>query len=85
VTAQRKDEASRVAQWVLNENVLTGNGGQSTQGAVQRNGHEFRWWLRNEIWPQDAMRVVTAEVTFSAGDRACSVRMSTLVNPQQQQ
>ena len=84
VTAQRKDEASRVAQWVLNENVLTGNWSQSTQGTIQQNGHEFRWRLHNETWPQDAMQVVTAEVTFSAGDRDCSVRMSTLVNPQQQ-
>ena len=84
VTAQRKDEASRVAQSVLNENVLTGNAVQSTQGTIRQNGHEFKWRLRNELWPQDAMQLVTAEVTFSAGDRECAVRMSTLVNTQQQ-
>lgn len=80
-TAQRKDEASRVAQTVLNENVLTGNWGQNTRGTVRRNGHEYQWQLRNETWQLDAMQLVTAEVVFSAGDRHGSVRMSTLVNP----
>ena len=79
--AQRKDEASRVAQQVLNENVLTGNWSQTTQGTTRRNGHDFPWRLRNETWQRDAMQLVTIEVTFSAGDRSGSVRLSTLVNP----
>ena len=79
--AQRKDEASRVAQTVLNESVLTGNWSQTTQGATRRNGHDFPWRLRNETWQRDAMQLVTIEVTFSAGDRSGSVRLSTLVNP----
>ena len=79
--AQRKDEASRVAQTVLNESVLTGNWSQTTQGTTRRNGHDFPWRLRNETWQRDAMQLVTIEVTFSAGDRSGSVRLSTLVNP----
>ena len=79
--AQRKDEASRVAQTVLNESVLTGNWSQTTQGTTRRNGHEYPWRLRNETWQQDAMQLVTVEVIFSAADRSGSVRLSTLVNP----
>ena len=80
-TAQRKNEAARVAQTVLNENVLSGNWGQSMQGTIRRNGHDYPWRLHNETWQLDAMQLVTAEVVFSAGDRTSLVRLSTLVNP----
>jgi type II secretory pathway pseudopilin PulG len=80
-TAQRKNEAARVAQAMLNENVLSGNWSQNTQGTVRRNGHDYQWRLHNETWPLDTMQLVTAEVVFSAGDRTSLVRLSTLVNP----
>ena len=79
--AQRKDEASRVAQAVLNESVLTGSWGQNTRGTTRRNGREYSWQMHNETWQLDSMQLVTAEVIFSAGDRNGSVRLSTLVNP----
>ena len=66
-TAQRKDEAARIAQAVLNEGVLTGNWGQSTQGTVQRKGCEYRWQLHNETWRMDSMQLVTGRSYIFCG------------------
>lgn len=81
--AARKAEAARVAEQVLNENIIMGNLNQPSQrGTVVANGQEFHWTLRSEPWPADAMQLLTAEVTFAAQDRSCLVRLSTLVNAQ---
>ena len=80
-SAQRKSEAARIAQTVMNENVLSGNWSQNMQGVVRRNGHEYQWRMHNETWQLDAMQLVTAEVNYSLGDRNGSLRLSTLVNP----
>lgn len=81
--AERKAEAVRVAERVLNENIIMGNWNQSSQnGTISQNGHEFRWTLRNELWQDAALRQLTAEVTYSAQDRDHAVRLSTLVNLQ---
>lgn len=78
--AERKGEAARVADRVLNGNIITTNWNQAMQtGTIMENGHEFRWTLRNELWPQDSMQLLTVEVNFSAQDRNSSVRLSTLV------
>ena len=80
--ATRKTEAARVAEQVLNENIVIGNWNQNQSGTVVANGAEFHWTLRNEPWPTDAMQLLTADVTFVAQDRSCLVRLSTLVNQQ---
>lgn len=81
--AARKAEAARVAEQVLNENIVIGNWNRANQsGTIIANGAEFHWTLRNEQWPTDAMQLLTAEVTFAAQDRSCLVRLSTLVNQQ---
>ena len=82
--SQRKAEAARVAERVLNESVVTANGDLPTQnGTILERGHEFRWALRSELWPSDSMQLLTVEVTFSVRDRSYSVDLSTLVNLQQ--
>jgi len=81
--AARKAVAVRVAERMLNESLVTGNWNQAQQnGAATENGVEYRWTLRNERWPEDAMQLLTAEVRFNAQDREQSVRLSTLVNSQ---
>jgi type II secretory pathway pseudopilin PulG len=81
VVAERKAAAARVAERVLDESVVTTNWNQSSQsGTVMESGREFRWTLRNETWPEDAMRMLTAEVKFNAQDREYAVRLSTLVS-----
>lgn len=80
--ATRKAEAARVADVVLNESIVTTNWNSAVSGTVIENGHEFHYALHSQSWPQDStLQLLTAEVTFSAGGRPCSVRLNTLVNP----
>lgn len=78
----RKAEAARVADAVLNENIVTTNWNQSAlSGTSIEGGHEYRWTLRNQLWPDDStMQLLTVEVNFSAGGRQSSVQLNTLVN-----
>jgi hypothetical protein len=79
--AVRKAEATRVADRILNESIVTTNWTQYTTGVVTENGREFHWTLRNEYWsPDSALQLLTAEVEFSAQGRTYAVRMNTLVH-----
>ena len=80
--AVRRAAAARVAERVLNERVVLANWTQAGQnGTVMENGQAFRWTLLSVNWPEDdAMRLLTTEVTFPAEGRDGTVRLSTLVN-----
>lgn len=79
--AERKGAAARIAERILNENIVTTNWNTSVQtGTVEEGGRQFRWTLRNEPWSQDTMQLLSIEVAFAAQDKDCSVRMSTLVS-----
>ena len=81
--AARKSEAARVADRVLNESVVTTNwAGGVLSGLVTEGILDFRWKLTATGWPQDAMQLLTAEVTYSAQGRDFTVRLSTLANLQ---
>jgi hypothetical protein len=81
--AERKGAAARVAERILNENIVTTNWSKSVQtGTVEEGARQFRWTLRNEPWNQDTMQLLSVEVVFAAQDKDCSVRMSTLVSSQ---
>jgi hypothetical protein len=87
--AERKGEAARVAQRLLNESLVTTNWNQSVQsGSVIEGQRKFDWTLRNDPWTQDpnqnAMRQLSVDVTFTAQNRGYTVSMSTLVNGSQQ-
>jgi hypothetical protein len=80
--AVRKAEAARVADAILNRNIVTTNWNQSATGTVMQNGHSYQWSLRNETWPADSgMDLLTAEVGFSVQGRKISLRLCTLENP----
>jgi type II secretory pathway pseudopilin PulG len=79
--AARKGEAASVADRVLNEAVVTGNLGQQN-GTVTEGGREFRWTVHSDVWPVDAMQLMTADVTYTAQGREYSVRLSTLTPSQ---
>ncbi len=87
--AERKGEAARVAQRVLNESLVTTNWNQAVQsGTVIEGQRKFDWTLHSEPWTQDstqnAMQQLSVEVTFTAQNRDYTVRMSTLVDGSQQ-
>src|SRR4051794_35366487 len=54
--AQRKALATRIAERLLNETVVTRQWNQSVQnGTEQAGSYTFRWTIRNEPWNQLAL------------------------------
>jgi hypothetical protein len=62
--------------------VTTNWAGGVLSGMVTEGILDFRWKLTATGWPQDAMQLLTAEVTYSAQGRDFTVRLSTLANLQ---
>jgi len=62
--AERKSQAARIAERVLNENIVTTNWTQSSSAGTLYEGlREFHWTLRNEPWSQNLTNQVPAETT----------------------
>lgn len=79
--AERKREAARVAERILNESIVTTNWNQSAlNGMVQEADREYRWALRTESWPEPRMQMLSVEVTFPVQGEDHSVELSTLAN-----
>ena len=78
--AARKGAATRVADRILNESLVTTNWSNGSQSGTTSEGtQEFNWTLTTQSWPEDAaMQVVTAEVKFTAQGRDYSVKLNTL-------
>jgi Tfp pilus assembly protein PilV len=80
--AVRKGAAARIADRILGESIVTTNWNTGSQnGTTAEGAEEFRWTLNSQDWPADtkaAMRLLTAEVTFSAQGHDYSVELSTL-------
>lgn len=81
--AVRKGAATRVADRVLNESLVTTNWNHGPQsGTATENGIDYRWTLKSQSWPvQSVLSVVTAEVKFSAQGKDYAVTLNTLANP----
>ena len=78
---QRKAVAARVAERMLNELVITGQFRNATQnGTIQEGVLSYQWSMRSELWPLDAMRLVTVQVNYPVQGRQYEVRLSTLVD-----
>ena len=81
--AERKREAARVAERVLNESVVTTNWNQAVQsGTLLEAEREYRWTLRTETWTESKMQLLSVEVTFPVQGQDYTVPMSTLVKSQ---
>ena len=79
--AQRKSEAARVAERVLNESIVTTNWNQAAQnGTVNDGSREFTWTLQNEPWNQDPIRLLTVEVKYQVQGSDYTVKLSTLAD-----
>src|SRR2546422_10859930 len=62
--ATRKAEAARVADEVLNESIVTTNWNSAVNGTGIENGHEFRYTVHTQSWPQDStVQILIADVT----------------------
>jgi hypothetical protein len=83
--AARKAGAALVAERIINENIVTTNWDRAVQNGTARQGlRDFRWTMRNEPWTEDpnqnALRLLSVEVTFAAQGRDYAVKLSTLVD-----
>ncbi len=82
--AERKGAASRLADRLLNELVVTEQWKTSTQsGSVQEGPYQYRWQLKSEAWGREALRQVSLVVTFAVQGRDYDVRLGTLLDASQ--
>jgi type II secretory pathway component PulJ len=59
--AQRKIQAARVAETILNGNIVSSNLTQSVfTGTVREGTRDFQWTIRNEQWTQTMTNRLTA-------------------------
>ena len=78
--AQRKAVATRLADSLLNEQVVTGQWKSSGQSGGFGNRYPgYRWTLKSEPWNTDAMRLVSVEVSYPVQNRSYYVHLTTLV------
>ena len=78
--ADRKREAGRVAERVLNESIVTTNWNKSaSSGTIREGDREYRWSLRSESWTESTMRLLSVEVKFPVQGEDHTVQLSTLV------
>lgn len=82
--AVRKTEAVRVADRLLGEMVATGDWKQAAGGSVREGIHEFRWKVETRAWEKDALKLVTLQVVYNVQNRDYDVRVSTLLDANQQ-
>jgi type II secretory pathway pseudopilin PulG len=79
--AERKTEAVRVADRILNESIVTTNWNQSSQsGTVNEGIRQFNWTLNNEPWNQDPIRLLTVQVKYNVQGKEYTVQLSTLAD-----
>lgn len=82
--AERKREAVRVAERVLNESLVTVSLGQAAQsGVVRELDREYRWTLRTERWVESSsMQLLSVDVVFPVRGQDYTIHLSTLSNLQ---
>ena len=79
--AVHKSEATRVAERVLNESIVTTNWNKSgLSGTAIEGTHQFSWVMRNEAWNQDPIRLLSVQVAFAVQGQQYDVRLSTLID-----
>lgn len=77
----RKPAAARIAERVLNEWVATSAAGTGTSsGTVEEGPILYRWTLRSQLWAEDAMRLVSVEVSYDVQGRPHDFHLSTLTD-----
>ena len=82
---QRKAAAMRIAERVLDEQILTGQMATATPyGTVVEGDVSYPWTMRSDPWPEDtaiAMNIATVRVEFTVQGAIYEVVASTLYDP----
>ncbi len=84
--AERKREAARVAERILNENIILTNWNRAAlNGTVQEADRNYNWTLRTETWTEtttrSAMQLLTVSVEYPVQGDKYTVELSTLAAP----
>jgi prepilin-type N-terminal cleavage/methylation domain-containing protein len=89
VVGQRKAVAARIAERLLNEQVVTSqSSGTGQSGTVREGSVDYAWTVRLEIWNQNQgqtvlqlspMQMMTAQVNFPVQGQVYNVHLSTLL------
>jgi hypothetical protein len=90
VLGQRKAVAARIAQRVINEQVVTSQGAGSAQSGVAHDSNaDYSWTVKVDPWNAaqsqtllqlTPMQMVTVQVSFPVQNQVYNVRLSTLLN-----
>ncbi|MBL9136285.1 MAG: prepilin-type N-terminal cleavage/methylation domain-containing protein [Verrucomicrobiales bacterium] len=79
---QRKAVAARIGERVLNEWLVSNQGGAGLpRGSTHQDGSDYDWSLRSEAWLDGSMRVITVTVEYRIQGQEYDLRLSTLVGP----
>jgi type II secretory pathway pseudopilin PulG len=77
----RKAAAARVAERVLNEQIVTGLWKSSAQTGTAKDGvFEYRWTVKAENWEKETLRLVTVQVTFTVQGEDYDLNLSTVAD-----
>jgi type II secretory pathway pseudopilin PulG len=80
----RKVVATRIAERVMNELLVTGMLNQNNaMGRIEEGHRTYNWTMRSEPWTEDAMNLVTVRVAYDVQGREYEVDLSTLVDTTQ--
>jgi type II secretory pathway pseudopilin PulG len=78
---ERKATAARIADRMLNELIVTGQGQRAAQrGTIREGPYTYAWQMRIETWNQGDLRLMTVQVTFPVQGQNYEVHLSTLVD-----
>lgn len=90
VVGQRKAVAARIAERVLDEQVIAAQGvGAAMAGVTRENNVDYSWMVKQEMWVQNQaqsmvlqlspMQVLSVQVRFPVQGQLYDVRLSTLI------
>ncbi|MGZ8940126.1 MAG: type II secretion system protein [Limisphaerales bacterium] len=81
---ERKAAATRVAERVLNELLVTGGLQQNSgSGRIDERDRGYDWTMRSESWTEDRMNLVTVTVTYEVQGQQYDVNLATLIDSTQ--
>jgi prepilin-type N-terminal cleavage/methylation domain-containing protein len=78
----RKAAASRVAQRILHESIVSGDATNlGSQGNIQEGNADYTWEITRTPWEIDDMDEVNVIVTFQVQGQTFDIELSTLIDP----
>ena len=82
--SDRKATATRVAERVMNELLVTGGFAQnSASGRIDERDRVYEWRMLSQSWAEDRMNLVTVRISYEVQGQNYDVSIATLYDPTQ--